>query len=131
MDQLTYRIGSSRTSNIEKFWKYAAAFEQASHADDWSAVAPFFAEDAGYTAEWPAPLGGRFEGREAILAYFKHIMDGFDRRFATIEFLPCDPPCPPREDGDRLLFRGRARYTSPGRPGLSFFHLYNTLKSNS
>jgi hypothetical protein len=107
-------------SNLEKFWKYAAAFEHARDSDDWSVLAPFFAEEACYTAEWPAPLGGRCEGRAAILDYFKRILDGFDRRFATIAFLPAEPPVPPREAGDTLTFHGRARYTSPGRPDLCF-----------
>ena len=107
-------------SNLEKFMQYAAAFEHARDSDDWRVLAPFFAEHACYTAEWPAPLGGHFEGRDAILDYFKRILDGFDRRFATIEFLPMEPPVPPREEGNTVSFHGRARYTSPGRPDLCF-----------
>jgi len=107
-------------SNLQRFMKYAAAFEQAKHSDDWSVVAPFFAEHARYVAEWPAPLGGQFEGRDAMLDYFKRILDGFDRRFAALEILPLEPPLPPREDGETLSFHGRARYTSPGRPDLCF-----------
>jgi len=104
-------------SNMETFTKYAAAFEQAIRSDDWSVVAPFLAERACYTSELPTPLGGRFEGREAVLAYFKRIVDGFDRRFATREGSLLDGP---REDGETLWFSSRARWTTPGRPDLEF-----------
>jgi ketosteroid isomerase-like protein len=102
---------------MQRFAEYAAAFEEAIRSDNWSGVAPFFAEDACYTTELPPPLGGRFEGRVAILAYFKHILDAFDRRFATRESLPGGGS---HEDGNTLSFHGRVRWTAPGRPDLIF-----------
>jgi ketosteroid isomerase-like protein len=104
-------------SSIPHFARYAAAFEQAYASDDWSQVAPFFTEDAVYEAQLPAPLGGRFEGRDAILAYFRFVLDGFDRRFASREVELVEGP---REQGDSVWLRGRARYTAPGLPDLAF-----------
>ena len=104
-------------SNLTRFRAFAAAFEQAKHSDDWSVLVPFLADDVRYTAEWPAPLGGSFQGRDAVLGYFKRILDGFDRRFAALEMAALAAP---REEGDTLRFRGRSCFTAPGRPDLSF-----------
>jgi hypothetical protein len=104
-------------SSIPHFVRYAAAFEKAYATDDWSLVEPFFTEDARYDVPLPPPLGGRFEGRDAILAYFKRVLDGFDRRFASREVSPVDGP---REQGRSVWVRGRARYTAPGVPDLEF-----------
>ena len=65
----------------------------------------------------PAPMGGRFAGRAAILAYFKQVLDGFDRRFASRAVILLAGP---REDGAAVWVRGRADYTSPLAPDLSF-----------
>jgi len=102
---------------IPAFAKYAAAFEQAYASDDWSIVAPYFAEDAVYEVGLPDPFGGRFAGRDAILAYFRFVLDGFDRRFATREIALVEGP---RADGDAVWIRGSARYTAPGVPPLVF-----------
>jgi hypothetical protein len=104
-------------SSIPTFARYAAAFEKAYASDDWSLVAPFFTEDAVYEVPLPAPLGGRFVGRDAILAYFRRMLDGFDRRFARREVELLEGP---REDGEAVWFRGGARYTAPGVPDLAF-----------
>lgn len=104
-------------SKIPQFVKYAAAFEEAFRSDDWNALAPYFAEGASYTAELPGAFGGRFDGRAAVLAYFKRILDGFDRRFATREVSLLAGP---RADGDAVWLRGGARYTAPGVPDLAF-----------
>lgn len=104
-------------SVIPHFMKYAAAFEQAYASDDWSLAAPFFTDGAVYEAQLPVPLGGRFEGRAAILAYFKFVLDNFDRRFASREIGLISGP---REDGDSVWLRGSARYTAAGVPGLYF-----------
>lgn len=104
-------------SHMARFAQYAAAFEQAYASDDWSIVAPFFHDDAVYEAQLPAPLGGVFEGRDAILAYFRFVLDGFDRRFATREVLLREGP---REDGDAVWVRGGARYRASGVPELYF-----------
>jgi len=104
-------------SVIPHFARYAAAFEEAYASDDWSLVAPFFTDDAVYEAKLPPPLGGRFEGRAAILAYFKFVLDNFDRRFAAREIGIVSGP---REQGDSVSLRGSARYVAPGMPDLRF-----------
>ena len=71
--------------SIPRFAAYAAAFEKAYETDDWSEVGSFFTPDAVYDVPLDPPIGGRFEGRDAILAYFKRVLDGFDRRFETRE----------------------------------------------
>jgi SnoaL-like domain len=109
--------GRSIVSSIPQFARYAAAFEQAYKSDDWSLVEPFFTEDAVYEVGLAPPMGGRFEGRDAILAYFKWVLDGFDRRFASREVGLVEGP---REEGDRVWLRGSARYTAEGLPDLAF-----------
>jgi hypothetical protein len=105
-------------SRIPLFVKYAAAFEDAYKSDDWSLVEPFFTEDAVYeVGDLPPPFGGRNEGRAAILAYFKRILNGFDRRFATRTLALLDGP---REDGDTVWLRGSGVYTAPGVPDFRF-----------
>lgn len=63
------------------------------------------------------PLGGRFEGRDAILAYFKRVLDGFDRLFAAREVGLVDGP---RETADSVWLRGRGLYRAPGVPDFAF-----------
>jgi ketosteroid isomerase-like protein len=77
------RPGEDLVSKIARFAAYAAAFEKAFESDDWSLVEPFFSEDAVYDVDLDPPMGGRFEGRPAILAYFKQVLDRFDRRFES------------------------------------------------
>ncbi len=102
-------------SNVPHFASYAAAFEKAFESDDWSVVEPFFREDAVYEAGIHPPLGGVFEGREAILAYFKWALDNLDRKFESraIELLEG-----PRETGDAVWIRGTATYQAAGVPEL-------------
>lgn len=104
-------------SVIPSFAAYAAAFEQAYASDDWSVVEPFFTADAVYEVGLPAPMGGRFEGRDAILAYFRRVLDGFDRRFASREVTLLEGP---REEEASVWIRGRAAYAAPGVPELAF-----------
>jgi SnoaL-like domain len=100
-------------SRIAAFAAYAAAFEKAVESDDWSLVEPFFTEDARYDARLAPPIGGCFEGRAAILAYFKRVLDGFDRRFDSRELALLEGP---REDGDSVWLRGSATYRAEGVP---------------
>jgi hypothetical protein len=100
-------------SKIKRFAEYAAAFEEAFVSDDWSVVEPFFTEDAVYEVELDPPMGGRFEGRDAILAYFKFILDRYDRRFQSRSIAVLDGP---KEDGDSVWIRGSATYRSAGVP---------------
>jgi len=105
------------SSSIPRFARYAEAFEKSYASNDWSHVEPFFTEDAVYDALLPSPLGGRFAGRDAILAYFRSVLDGFDRRFASRAVSLVEGP---REQDGSVWIRGRARYTAPGVPDLEF-----------
>ncbi len=106
---------------IPRFAEYAAAFEKALASDEWSLVEPYFAEDAEYEVGLGPPFtpesGSCIRGRDAILAYFKQALDAFDRRFATREIVLLDGP---HQEGDTVRIRGRADYTSPHAPDLSF-----------
>ena len=101
------------SSAAERFFAYAAAFEKAYASDDWSRVEPYFHDDAVYDSGMGAPLGGRLEGRAAILAYFKRVLDRFDRRFESRELALLDGP---RTTGDSVWIRGRATYRAAGVP---------------
>lgn len=100
-------------SLIPRFAAYAAAFEKSYASDDWSLVEPFFTEDAVYDIPAAPPLGGHIEGRAAILAWFKDIVDRFDRRFESRELALLEGP---RETGDSVWIRGTATYRAPGVP---------------
>ena len=100
-------------SKVAHFAAYAAAFEKAFVSDDWSLVEPFFTEDAVYEVPLDPPMGGRFEGRAAILEYFKNVLDRFDRRFESREIALLEGP---REDDDSVWIRGTATYRAKGVP---------------
>jgi ketosteroid isomerase-like protein len=100
-------------SKIARFAAYAAAFEKSFASDDWSLVEPFFTEDAVYEVDLDPPIGGRFEGRPAILAYFKQVLDRFDRRFESREIALLEGP---KEEGDTVWIRGSATYRAAGVP---------------
>ena len=102
-------------SNVPHFASYAAAFEKAFENDDWSVVEPFFREDAVYEVGIQPPLGGVFEGRDAILAYFKWALDNLDRKFETREIELLEGP---RETGDAVWIRGTATYNAADVPPL-------------
>ena len=53
---------------IQRFIEFAAAFEKTYVDDDWSRLESFLTEDAVYEVTGGPPLGGRFEGRDAVLA---------------------------------------------------------------
>jgi hypothetical protein len=108
-------------SSISRFAEYAAAFEKAVVSDDWSVVEPFFTEDAEYEVGLGPPFtpesGSCIHGRAAVLEHFKKVLDTFDRRFATREVTLLEGPS---ESGAAVWIRGRADYTSPFAPDLSF-----------
>ena len=66
---------------IDRFIAYVMAFEAGIESDDWSPVGSFFTDDAIYATNDGPPFGGKREGREAILAFFKRSLNEFDRRF--------------------------------------------------
>ena len=100
-------------SKIARFAAYAAAFEKSVATDDWSLVEPFFADGAVYEIAMDAPIGGRFEGRAAVLAYFKRVLDQFDRRFESRTLALLEGP---KESGDSVWIRGSATYRAAGVP---------------
>ncbi len=105
--------GEKAMSSTELFGAYAAAFEKAVVNDDWSLVEPFFTADAIYEVGLDPPMGGCFEGRAAILVYFKQVLDQFDRRFESREIALLDGP---KEDGQSVWIRGSATYRATGVP---------------
>ncbi len=100
-------------SKAAHFAAYAEAFEKAFVSDDWSLVEPFFVEDAIYEIGLDPPMGGRIEGRAAILAYFKDILDRFDRRFGSRELALLEGP---KENDESVWIRGSATYRADGVP---------------
>ena len=100
-------------SHIKRFAQYAAAFEAAYETDDWSDVERFFAEDAVYEIGLPILGAERVEGREAIVAWFRDVLDRFDRKFATRSLTLLEGP---KETGDEVWVLGVAQYTAEGVP---------------
>ncbi len=100
-------------SNIPRFAAYAAAFEKAYEDDEWSALEEFFSEDAVYEIGMPILGAERCEGREAILGWFKDVLDRFDRNFESRELEAIEGP---REEGNEVWLRGAAIYRAPGVP---------------
>ena len=97
----------------DRYVAYALAFREARATDDWSVVESFFTEDAVYDVLFDPPLGGHFEGRSAILAYFKASVDHYNRRFESREGAFIDGP---RQDGDTVWTRGRVVCRAAGVP---------------
>jgi hypothetical protein len=102
-------------SNIPRFAAYAAAFEKAYESDDWREVGSFFSDDAVYEVGIDLSLGTRFAGRDAILAYFKAVLDGFDRRFESRSLELLEGPV---DQGDTVRIRGAATYRAAAVPEL-------------
>jgi hypothetical protein len=100
-------------SHIGRFAAYAAAFERAYESDDWSEVETYFADDAVYEIGLPILGAERCEGRAAIVAWFKDVLDRFDRRFATRTLDLLEGP---KESGNEVWIRGTATYTAEGVP---------------
>lgn len=102
---------------FERFAQYAAAFEKFVENSDAAVLEPFFAEDAVYEIFGGPPFAGRHEGRDAVIAYLRSSLDGFDRRFETRELeLLSD-----LENRDGVVWlRWRGNYRSKGVPELVF-----------
>jgi len=98
---------------IERYVAYATAFEEAYVSDDWSKLEPFFTEDAVYEFIAPAPIGGKYEGRAAVLAQFKNSVNGLDRRFDSRKVEVLEGPS--EKDG-AVCIRWAAIYTLSGAP---------------
>ncbi len=104
-------------SLIPHFVRYAAAFEEAYKSGDYSILTPYFTEDAVYEVPLPGVLGGRWEGRDAVLSCLESVTARFDRHFATREVRLVSGP---REQDGSVWLRGSAHYTAPGFPNLDF-----------
>ena len=102
-------------SLVNTFMAYANAFEDAYRSDDWSKLDLYFTEDAVYETIADQPFANRTEGRQAMKAFFKQMVDGFDRRFdsRSIEFIEG-----PTERSGRVWFRWAATYARAGAPAL-------------
>ena len=77
---------------IERFVRYAAAFEESYESGDFAPLAPFFTEDAVYEIHAPGRPDQRHEGRDAVLAYMAWITTHFDKRFAERKILRAAGP---------------------------------------
>jgi hypothetical protein len=105
-------------SRVPQFMKYAAAFEEAYAKNDFSLVEAYFTESASYEIfGMPPPLGGRVDGRAAILGYFARVLNGFDRKFNTRAVALVKGPL---DQGNAVWIRGSVVYTAPGVPDLVF-----------
>jgi hypothetical protein len=95
-------------SILDRYRAYADAFEESYVDDDWSRVAPFFAEQAVYEGDPDA------RGRDAVLAKLKNGVDSFDRRMdsRTPDFQT------PSVTGDTLTMKWKVTYTKGGLPDL-------------
>ena len=102
-------------NDLERFEKYAADFEVVFENDDWSLVGRHFAQDAVYETLAGPPMGGRYEGRDAVLVSMKQTLDGFDRRFDSREVTFLEGP--ELRDGNVWL-RARVIYAVEGAPDL-------------
>ena len=100
-------------SRIARFAAYAAAFERAYESNGWTELEEFFTEDCVYEIGLPALGMERCEGRDAILAWFPVVLDGFDRRFASRQLAALEGPT---EEGDEVRLRGTATYRAEGVP---------------
>ncbi len=76
---------------LEVVMAYANAFEETYADDDWSRLAPYFAEDAVYEVVG-GPLACRLQGREAIFAGLKKSLDTLDRRCSDRSIKLTDGP---------------------------------------
>ncbi len=111
-------------NNIQRFAAYAAAFEKAYIDDDWSEVAGYFARNAVYEIGLPLLGMERAEGRDAIIVWFKDVLDRFDRHFTSRELTLLDGP---REDGDTVWIGSYATYAADGVPSFEL-HIDESIR---
>jgi hypothetical protein len=98
---------------IEQYVAYATAFEEAYASDNWSKLEPFFTEDAVYAFVAPAPFGGEYKGRAAVLTQFQNSVNSLDRRFDSRKVEVLEGPT--EKDGV-VCIRWAAIYTLAGAP---------------
>jgi hypothetical protein len=98
---------------IERFKEYTTALEEAYHDDDWSRLAPYFAENAAYRSYY----GGDIEvtGRDSVLKQFRADAESFDRKFDSRRVEYFDGP---REARGGVFTMWRVTYSKAGVPDL-------------
>ena len=90
-----------------RFLAYIAAYEQSCGDDDWTRLEPFFTKDAVHEVSGGPPLGGRWDGRVALIAHLREGFDEFDRRFDERLLWPRGVPT---RMGDTVALPWRAIY---------------------
>lgn len=98
---------------IDRYLAYAAAFEEVYAGNNWSKLEPFFTDDAVYAFIAPAPFGGEYKGRAAVLTQFQNSVNGLDRRFDSRKVEVLEGPT--EKDGS-VWMRWAAIYTLAGAP---------------
>ena len=98
---------------VDHFVAYAAAFEEAYANNNWAQLEPFFTEDAIYVNAAPAPFGGEYKGRTAVLTQFQTSANAFDRRFDSRKLDILEGPI--EKDG-AVWIRCAVLYTLTGAP---------------
>jgi len=98
---------------IERFMEYAATLEQAYRDDDWSRLAPYFAENATYRSYYGADL--EVTGRDGVLKQFHSDAESFDRKFDSRRVEYFDGP---REERGGVFTKWKVTYSKSGVPDL-------------
>ena len=100
-------------ATVERFKEYTTALEEAFHDDDWSRLAPYFAENATYRSYY----GGDIEvmGRERVLKQIRTEAESFDRKFDSRKVEYFDGP---REERGGVFTMWRVTYSKAGVPDL-------------
>lgn len=104
-------------SRLERFLRYAQAFELAQAADDFSIIAPFFAPGAVHHVTADGPLAADDRGRDTVVAGLRASVHGLERRFdlRVPEILEG-----PVERDDGVWMRFGMRLVRAGLPELCF-----------
>jgi hypothetical protein len=98
---------------IERFNEYTVALERAYQDDDWSQLAPYFAEDATYRSYYGADLEAT--GREAVVKQVRADVESFDRKFDSRRVEYFDGP---REERGGVFTMWKVTYSKTGAPDL-------------
>ena len=99
---------------IERFKEYTDALEEAYHDDDWSRLAPYFAEKATYRSYYGADL--EVTGRDGVLEQIRADAESFDRKFDSRQVEYFDGP---REERGGVFTMWRVTYSKAGVPDLT------------
>jgi hypothetical protein len=98
---------------IERFNEYKVTLERAYQEDNWSLLAPYFAEDATFRSYYGADL--EVTGRDAVVKQFYADAESFDRKFDSRRVEYFDGP---REERGGVFTMWRVTYSKEGAPDL-------------